>query len=726
MAKQVKFHIDTGHDDVQDGIASPASGSSAKPAPGPEVGGSSSSATPESPKSSPFSRLTLKNVVQSKVIPTLIVKKTLAAGREDKRRGGMLDQGLRGLDFKNLGNMLRKDEDGSVMSQLWAEVKRRTLLRHQTIERAFRSVDTSGDGAIQFLEFQALFRNIGITVDNRCAQFVFQKAAGGDRELTLEEFKNILMKSTLERLRSMIHKFEENRKVVRSHVDVFLRRVALASERNRRTTLYRFQRKISVDFCECLRLGLKKHILKSNETEFSADTFIRVISGVSSTRFQAYELDFFLNLFASVDRRRRGVSDVLDLYSCLTLLGSEMTREEKLGFLFKVFDTDDDGCLTHEQILKMYCCAVIHSAIARDDHTVREADVAFGDELSLQEARRLFEITLQALSAHGTLDSDARLQSFDELWQVLGGMSEILLDRLVPGTNKAAWLVHPSSHKMKSRIRGDHRRAVAYDPQSASSVIQALNSSGSNFGAESKDHTLEAFRSNLTRSFRHAVRGEWEAVSVLRTSSANPSRALDSTDEDDGAYDSLPAWDPPAQGDPGWSEKHNRTLTEWVRNATMPTLADKEQMRSSTTSLWRSTGSDVIGPAIGHGMRASQSEPILPKIDQRKSFAVPSTQDARNGRRMSGGRKPRSSTSQVTSLPNLLPTPAPRNDIDACWQCGAIAVERFGPQAMPSFNHFSREKAAQRRKFVEFRPLCYGCHLCSDQHELQIQSDPFS
>lgn len=698
--KKVKFSIDGDQDDED---ASKSSGSPKHGGKAPlaqESGGGSSSSA--AGKSNPLARLTLKNVVQKKILSVVALSEKNKA-RTEKRRGGFIDSGLRSIDFKNLGNLLRKDDDGSLLNEVWAEVKRRTLLRYQTIEKAFRSVDTSGDGAIQFLEFQSLIRNIGMQVDNRAAQFIFVKAAGGDREVTLEEFKNILMAPTLEMLKGMLLAFEKQRKSIRVHVDVFLRRIAMASERNRRTMLYRFQRKISTPFCAGLWKDMKKHLLKTSTSEIDWDIFAKLIKGVPSIRFQAYEMELFQSLFASVDRRRRGKADVLDLCTCLSLLGAEMHQVEKFSFLFKVFDTDDDGCLTHEQILKMYCCAVIHSAIARDDRVTFEADVAFGDELSLQEARRLFEMTLRLLAARGKLDSDAHLQSFDELWTVLRQFSAVLLDRLVPGTHKAAWLLKPGGIPRITLSRWDsHRGALSYDAEKAAEVHQGLSQPAAIQKDEDvKETTLDGFRRHLTRSFRHAMRGEWEAVSLLRTDPLQNSDVLQTSDlfdEDDGGFGDLPAWEPPAPGDPGWSEKHNRTLTEWVRGATVST---NEQM--------------------GKRMRSSLSEPTLPTLENKQPRDLAS-QSLRSSRTMSA----KARGSSVASLPSLLPPKERRNDIDRCWQCGEISVEFFGTQAIKTHKHFAREKAVQRRKVREIKPLCYSCGLCADQHELRLPSDPFS
>merc|ERR1719222_1225153 len=109
---------------------------------------------------------------------------------------------------------------------------------------------------------------------------------------------------------------------------------------------------------------------------------------------QEFEMDFLANIFDRVDRTRRGRVATVDLMVAVLLLGSVPTAYEKAGFLFHIFDSDHDGCLTREQILRLYGSIPIHGAIARADTASYDADIMFGDELSLAKARRLFEFTL--------------------------------------------------------------------------------------------------------------------------------------------------------------------------------------------------------------------------------------------------------------------------------------------------------------------------------------------
>merc|ERR1719310_1909746 len=187
------------------------------------------------------------------------------------------------------------------MNMLWAEIKRKTLLRYLTIERAFRAVDTSGDGSIQFLEFNILMKNIGINLDNRAGQMVFQKASAGDREVSLEDFQSTLMAPTLKVLKSLLECFKNNRQKIHGHVNTFIRRVALASERNRRKSLYRFQKKLGNVFCVAFWGEMKKLVTRTRQREIDFETFRGVLSRVQHVRFQAHEVDYFKNLFEAVD-----------------------------------------------------------------------------------------------------------------------------------------------------------------------------------------------------------------------------------------------------------------------------------------------------------------------------------------------------------------------------------------------------------------------------------------
>lgn len=49
-----------------------------------------------------------------------------------------------------------------------------------------------------------------------------------------------------------------------------------------------------------------------------------------------------------------GVVDVFHMLLALVFLSPDTDKKLRFETVFRLFDTDDDGCLTHDQILKMY------------------------------------------------------------------------------------------------------------------------------------------------------------------------------------------------------------------------------------------------------------------------------------------------------------------------------------------------------------------------------------
>ena len=63
-------------------------------------------------------------------------------------------------------------------------------------------------------------------------------------------------------------------------------------------------------------------------------------------------------------------------------------RLEQLRHLFRVFDADDDSCITPDEIFDMYIAIRKHDVSKSATEVC--TDSIFEDELSLQEARRLY------------------------------------------------------------------------------------------------------------------------------------------------------------------------------------------------------------------------------------------------------------------------------------------------------------------------------------------------
>merc|ERR1740117_2855418 len=142
----------------------------------------------------------------------------------------------------------------------------------------------------------------------------------------------------------------------------------------------------------------------------------------------------FLELiFRRVDRRQRGSVRTTDIATALVVICSEDPML-KLHCLFRIFDADDDGCLTHDQIFDMYL------SIKQNDITKSRqalvADIVFDDELSLQESKRLYELTVEHLGGITAHD----FVIFEEFARVFGGRAFLLQD-LLPGAFSLEWML---------------------------------------------------------------------------------------------------------------------------------------------------------------------------------------------------------------------------------------------------------------------------------------------
>lgn len=303
----------------------------------------------------------------------------------------------------------------------------------------------------------------------------------------------------------------------------------------------------------------------------------------------------------------------------------------------------------------------------------------------------MFELTLHALAAKGTLDPDSKLQSFEELWDVLATFPDQLLDQVVPGVHKASWILNPSGLPSHTEL-SSHLRSVA--PRKA---LDGKDTMGATF-YEGDSADAEAFRRSVTRSFRHAVRGEWDAVAVLGTV---PNEDADDDFNDPGPE--LPPWEEPAFGEAGWSEKHSRTLQNWCSLGSY----DKE----TAPVVVRKKAAGTFMGMFPRGMQKSHSDSSLPKLHSTHHGSF-------NGQRNSSSFS-RDGTGH-SSMTNFLPrVHGSRNQPD-------VVDMRFGEDALRRFDHFSSAKAASSYRMVRvIEPMSYNCPLCGNKHELQVQCDPF-
>eukprot|EP00397_Hematodinium_sp_SG-2012_P057014 GEMP01070886.1.p1 GENE.GEMP01070886.1~~GEMP01070886.1.p1 ORF type:complete len:265 (+),score=54.42 GEMP01070886.1:288-1082(+) len=93
---------------------------------------------------------------------------------------------------------------------LFKEIKKRLIRKYGSLERAFLSVDISGDGSISFNEFHSLLKSMHIILTNRFSRSLFDKVSGGDKMLSYDEFVTALMASTLEKVTLQMKQIDRN------------------------------------------------------------------------------------------------------------------------------------------------------------------------------------------------------------------------------------------------------------------------------------------------------------------------------------------------------------------------------------------------------------------------------------------------------------------------------------------------------------------------------------
>merc|ERR1719191_828105 len=104
----------------------------------------------------------------------------------------------------------------------------------------------------------------------------------------------------------------------------------------------------------------------------------------------------------------------------------------KLRLLFRVFDADDDSCLTPDEIFDMYF-SIKCNDICKDRASI-QADITFDDELSLHEAKRLYERTVENM---GTVSDFIIFEEFSRVFTKL----PLLLKSLLPGAFSLEWIL---------------------------------------------------------------------------------------------------------------------------------------------------------------------------------------------------------------------------------------------------------------------------------------------
>eukprot|EP00929_Paragymnodinium_shiwhaense_P036944 TRINITY_DN19754_c0_g1_i1.p1 TRINITY_DN19754_c0_g1~~TRINITY_DN19754_c0_g1_i1.p1 ORF type:complete len:792 (+),score=179.63 TRINITY_DN19754_c0_g1_i1:131-2506(+) len=363
--------------------------------------------------------------------------------REDVRNARRLAS-----DIPQLLKQLQKDPRGTAMA-FWEALKQLSLQTYGNSTTAFENFSDPKDGLMSFEQFQDLCLELGLGAKTKVLRMLFDtRLDPGALAWSLRNFQDVLLVKSIDRIRGKMKYYNDGVHRMNSHLDRFIRHLALHSgEANKQQAVLRFHRKLTVVFAYELFADLRKAQRRAGfNLPLTCAFFIQMVGTVwNKSCFQHYELDFLKNIYHRVDRERVNNVDIKDLAVAMALLDAESSRFEKAKFIFHVFDDDEDGCLTKEQILRMYCCAAIHAAIARRDHEAYDADILFKDELSLSKARRLFEYTTSRLDAVTNYRNEEMFYTFPELWNIIE-TSPHLQEELIPACNSVAWVLSPPPH----------------------------------------------------------------------------------------------------------------------------------------------------------------------------------------------------------------------------------------------------------------------------------------
>ncbi|CAL1148531.1 unnamed protein product, partial [Cladocopium goreaui] len=159
-------------------------------------------------------------------------------------------------------------------------------------------------------QFQELSEYLGFALTYHSAKNLFEQKLR-DREMnamTLEDFQDACIVAPLDRIRARLRGHRQNMLACAFHIDNFIRHLSLfTGEDHRRRAVTRFQQKLTTRFCVTLWSSLQQWAERktlAGEPMISKETFLKLVDSIQS--FQAFEMDFFGNIYERVDRGQKG------------------------------------------------------------------------------------------------------------------------------------------------------------------------------------------------------------------------------------------------------------------------------------------------------------------------------------------------------------------------------------------------------------------------------------
>eukprot|EP00747_Dinoflagellata_sp_TGD_P163500 gnl/TRDRNA2_/TRDRNA2_182224_c0_seq1.p1 gnl/TRDRNA2_/TRDRNA2_182224_c0~~gnl/TRDRNA2_/TRDRNA2_182224_c0_seq1.p1 ORF type:complete len:760 (+),score=120.59 gnl/TRDRNA2_/TRDRNA2_182224_c0_seq1:120-2399(+) len=381
------------------------------------------------------------------------VVKKLREASKDKVQSSMKEQQEAQAwneTFKNASHR----RDPRVLEGFWSEVKTRLLSRFGSVALAFKAGDSSGDGMINFIEFDAMLRQINMPLDQRIGRAIFEKAArdAGDPTLiAVDRIQALAYSTTIRRMKDVMQRFTKKQTRIQDHVTNFLGILAWSGEENRLRAANRFQRKMTVQFCRETWLALKAYMHKMHpgREHVSPADVMEVLKGNAGKGFQAYEKSFLVRVLQKVQTAKRESLYMGDCIAVFLLMSPDSDRCKKVEVLFEVFDTDQDGCLLFHQILAMTRCVCSQRLLIEDSvvqtpklllkakrgqkhlEVSEDDEFVFTQALTSEDGLRIYECVHWYLLRSGRLESN--VVTWSELERCLEDQPQVL-HALLPGT----------------------------------------------------------------------------------------------------------------------------------------------------------------------------------------------------------------------------------------------------------------------------------------------------
>ncbi|KAF4744292.1 hypothetical protein FOZ62_017978, partial [Perkinsus olseni] len=550
----------------------------------------------------------------------------------------------------------RKKENTELMGRLWATLKDCLVFNYGSLDEAVSKLPGSGKKSPSMVASTDLHRilwNVGIQLNGRVVRSIFYSASNGEREITMQTFKTILIANALGTISSGLKTLEANRRRAKAWCGVFIEIMLNACPKNEAFLVQTFNDKISQNLViHQLRPMLAGMILKQGKDRstngvpccLSYSTFSTACRKLAI--FRKHEEPLLRGVFSlargstvrcsicgmsisnsssitTVEDKAHNIStkvtrvDFMRLLTCLTLLTSMDTdKDDKLRMLVDVHDDDEDRCLYVRQLYSLVKNATSLAACvqrlcagaagAGGSDAITDGDDLVIAELDRQQCNRVFV----ALMRHLTRSTATDFFSF-EGQQCLDGLpyniyalvnSEELLAGLKVSTNddySQSLLDHliPGAVSMKWLISRDTPYATIMRRINVRHVMQKRR--------KTMRHRLQGLaKLNRTKSYRvdlyyirrglqqlGLIPGEMDTTS---SSSCHQNCPSPSTSTTDSAIDSDSDW---SQFEAAFRESRE------VEESHLQKFTDKHDENMSTIDReWKPGGGHALSQASPHSV----------------------------------------------------------------------------------------------------------------------------